>query len=117
MRLGTHQYFAADHIRSAKLMADKCRHREDECVNDKLPVLDFEIRSYALAAITESVAFFLRLWSTSSYNRLRTSLMKTPGLAGLDRALWIACVASRSTTTRSETKASGQVRPHIVVRR
>jgi hypothetical protein len=52
-----HQYFAADHIRSAKLMADKCRQREDKCVNDNLPVLDFEIRSYALAAITESVAF------------------------------------------------------------
>ena len=54
---GRHQYFAAEHIRAAKLMAYKCRQREDERLTEELPFVDFEVRSYALAAIMESVAF------------------------------------------------------------
>lgn len=83
VRLGMQQYFAADHIRSAKLMADKCRHREDECVNDNPPVLDFEIRSYALAAIMESAAF-LEAVVNEFIQQVAYFADENPRLAGLD---------------------------------
>jgi len=34
VKLGMHQYFAAEHLGAARLMAEKAREREDECLGD-----------------------------------------------------------------------------------
>jgi hypothetical protein len=84
VRLGMHQYFAADHLGAAKLMAQKCRQREDQCVNaEDPPVIDFEIRSYALAAIMESVAF-LEAAVNEFIHQVAYFAPGNPRLAGLD---------------------------------
>jgi len=55
-RIGIGQYFAAHHLWAARLMALRCREREDQLVAAGQYGVDYEVRSFALAAISESVA-------------------------------------------------------------
>jgi hypothetical protein len=56
-RVGARHYFAAEHLWAARLMATRCRERENRRVAEGFTGIDYEVRSYALTAITESVAF------------------------------------------------------------
>jgi hypothetical protein len=56
-RVGVRQYFAAEHLWAARLMAHLCREREDQLVREGAHgLVDYHVRSYALTAIAESVA-------------------------------------------------------------
>lgn len=84
VRVGSHQYFASDHLGAAKLMAEKCQQREDECLDDEdPPVIDFETRAYALAAIMESVAF-LEAAVNEFIQQVAYFAQGNPRLAGLE---------------------------------
>jgi len=50
VKLGMHQYFAAEHLGAARLMAEKAREREGECLGDpeRDHGIDWDLRSYAL---------------------------------------------------------------------
>ena len=65
-RLGTHIYFARDHLRAAQFMAESCQRREQQCVEDGRAQARLRARSYALAAIMEAVAFLSTPTSTTS---------------------------------------------------
>jgi hypothetical protein len=55
-RIGIGQHFAADHLWAARLVAHLCRQHEDQLLSQATPVVDYHVRSFALAAISESVA-------------------------------------------------------------
>lgn len=55
--LGMHQYFAGEHLGAARLMAERAREREDYCLSRGELGVDWDLRAYTLAAISESVAF------------------------------------------------------------
>lgn len=86
VRVGTHIYFARDHLRAAQFMAESCQRREQRCVEDGRTGIDSETRSYALAAIMEAVAFLEaalnQLWHQAiEYG----ATMSSPYLEGLDQ--------------------------------
>lgn len=56
-RIGVRHYFAAEHLWAARFMAARCRERENHLIAGGFTGIDYEVRSYALTAITESVAF------------------------------------------------------------
>jgi hypothetical protein len=55
-RVGVRQYFAAEHLWAARLMAHLCREREDQLIEKGTLGVDYHVRSFALTAISESVA-------------------------------------------------------------
>ena len=85
-RVGTHQYFAGEHLDAAKFMADSCQRREQQCEQDGRTGIDLEARSYALAAIVESAAFIEavvnELWHDADKYGAN---MSSPYLEGLDQ--------------------------------
>lgn len=83
-RIGLHYYFASDHLRAASLMADHCRRREDECLENAKRGIDFETRSYALAAIMSSVAYLEAVVNEIWYAATDSKDGRSPYLAGLE---------------------------------
>lgn len=57
VRVGVRQYFAGEHLWAARFMALRCREREDQLHRGNFKGVDYEVRSFALTAIMESVAF------------------------------------------------------------
>jgi hypothetical protein len=45
VRLGISQYFVADHLRAAQLMADLCQRRHDEVAKSGASWIDYQMRS------------------------------------------------------------------------
>ena len=58
-RIGVRQYYEGEHLWNARLGAHLCRQREDELVakGSHGPVVDYQLRAFAVMAIQESVAF------------------------------------------------------------
>lgn len=56
-RIGVRQYFEAEHLWAARLAAHLCRQREDELLTKGFRGVDYQVRSFAVMAIQESVAF------------------------------------------------------------
>lgn len=56
-RIGVRQYFAAEHLWAARLASGLCREAEKAVVKEGFSGVDYRVRSFALMAITESVAF------------------------------------------------------------
>lgn len=52
--IGGTQYFARDHLRMAKFVAEAC---EQHCTQDGITGIDIEVWSYAVGAIVESTVF------------------------------------------------------------
>jgi hypothetical protein len=86
VRVGSHQYFAKEHLRAAQFMAESCQRREQQCERDGITGLDRETRYYALAAIVESTAFLEavvnELWHDVSTS---ADIPNNPYLEGLDQ--------------------------------
>ena len=87
-RIRTRHYFAGEHLRAAQLMAKRCTERELlvlEIRGGELPAVDSEVRSYAVCAIAEAVAFLEarvnEVWQAAQEPKLE---MASQRLAGLD---------------------------------
>lgn len=91
-RLGIRQYFAAEHLWAARLMAHLCRERENQLVAEGAArVIDYHIRSFALSAISESVATLEaqvnEIWQDAAETEPTEDHYRLRGLSPAARAL------------------------------
>lgn len=56
-RVGVRQYFEGEHLWAARLAAHLCRQRENELLAADFHGVDYHVRSFAVMAIQQSVAF------------------------------------------------------------
>jgi hypothetical protein len=100
--VGLPQYFVADHLRAARFMAELCQRRQDDLVKTGTLGIDPEIRSFALAAITESAAL-LEAAVNEVWQQAADFPLGSPRIAGLDpRANELLSELGRNTrVTRS----------------
>jgi hypothetical protein len=98
-RVGVWQPFAAQHLWAARLMTRLCRERENRRVAEGLTGVDFQVRSFAVTAIMESVATLEarvnEVWEAAA----STELAAKPTVEGLtDETIDLLCVLRRTAS-------------------